>query len=363
MPKPLINYFSTRSDIAADVLQLVRQTQPFDRMIDPFCGSATLTFSAQQTQLAEHYFINDAWPIIKMLWSSIQQTPDSFKEHYSNLVQPYQKMTDENEKRAYYEQTQYAYNTSTEDQVLQAARFVFVINHAANYGAPIVNSDNQLCCTPDLTIQEDVIAIHALVDQAHEHLRFCVISDQSFLANLQSLNPTSRDLVILDPPYPQNQIVAKEWLGQPEGNKIYSNPISTDQLHDELRLALQILNTSKTPFVMLYGNFGFSGYEKYLLNEETLELQHMVRLSDDSNYIEHLYLSSNITISQMPKRMVAYSEVNGLTTEEAKSYITKTLTNQAPISGYAGTAFASSSNTTNTPTPSSGDIAVKTLGI
>src|SRR5258708_2161107 len=83
VPHP-IPYQGSKRLLAPAILSFIPQNS-FDRLIEPFAGSAAITLAAAQKQLFEEYVISDLLNPLTGIWHEILKHPTKLSDTYRAL--------------------------------------------------------------------------------------------------------------------------------------------------------------------------------------------------------------------------------------------------------------------------------------
>ncbi len=225
VPHP-IPYQGSKRNLAKFILPFF-PTQ-FDRLIEPFCGSAAVSLAALHAEKIKHVLMGDADEALILLWKAIAETPETFIENYTTLWT--QQLGQE---RAYYNTIRQQFN-----QHHRAEYFLFLlvrcVKAAVRYNANgefNQSPDNRRKGTKPATMKKNILGTSTLL-QGRADIRH---ADYRILLK----EATPYDLIYLDPPY---QGVCKK------RDPRYKEKVTFDTFVD----ALCDLNTRGIPFIVSY---------------------------------------------------------------------------------------------------------------
>lgn len=275
LPHP-IPYQGSKRSLASRILATVNGRH-FERLFEPFAGSAALTLAAASRELANSYVLGDSLTSLVALWRMITREPERLATEYSDI---WHGQHDAN--LDYYFQIRELFNAEGGE-----ARLLYLLARCVK-NAPRFNGQggfNQSHDKRRLGMRPEKMAreIHG----AFVLLRGRVsLVSGDFEKCLADASP--KDLVYLDPP----------WQGTSEGpHKRYHQGLSQERLVDVLR----DLNHRRVPFILSYdGRCGDKQYGKPLPTD--LELVHLeldagrssqaTLVGRAENTIESLYVSN-----------------------------------------------------------------------
>ena len=328
MPLTLMSTTANRElEGNADRLLSLVQGYQFERVIDPFCGSGSFTFEAMRRNMAKQYIVCDAYPPIIDMHKTVQVSPDDLKKAYLGLC---------NTGLGFFTQHPIACVEKLEnekDPCKRAALWIFLSNRLLNNrplfaGEKIVSQLNLHSALSQLEIFKRIDQTNKLFSQ--QKVTFMNMRASDFFMNLQHL--TSKDFVILDPPYPG--------CDDPK-NSIFYRPEDDKKLYLILMDILNLLNQKGVRYIFNYGIFwGYGKQDKnYFIDAEALNLHELVLVSEnhaDPQFkllIERIYVSKNIELSMknLPQGFVPFSIIEKFDYEHAKECILEHLKKEAPL--------------------------------
>lgn len=164
--------------------------QDFDRLYEPFVGSAAVTLATAAARPTARFHINDTNGPLCQLWEQIINAPDEVSAAYAKLW--HEQLDDP---RAFYDSTRDEFNTNGDPH-----RFLYLlarcVKAAVRYNAQgefNQSPDNRrLGCRPE-RMARNVLAASVLLRDRVE------ISNVDFRDAIESA--TTNDLIYMDPPY------------------------------------------------------------------------------------------------------------------------------------------------------------------
>lgn len=248
VPHP-IPYQGSKRALAPRILALV-QGQHFEKLYEPFAGSAALTLAASKLRIADKFVIADSLSPLVALWKQIVSKPDRLASEYEEIWRG----QTEGDTR-YYFQVRDEYNRTGGPARLLYLLARCVKNSPRFNGEGLFNQSadkRRLGMRPE-KMRRELSGASALLSGRSR------ILGGDFEATLKSAS--GADLVYLDPP----------WQGTTDGpHKRYHQGLSRDRLIS----ALEDLNSRRIPFLLSYdGRCGDKTYGEPL--PARLRLTHM----------------------------------------------------------------------------------------
>ncbi len=84
LPPHVLPYQGSKRKLAPQILAAL-EGRRFERMIEPFCGSAAMTLAAAHVNVAERYRLGDSCGPIAALWTSVIADPQALADGYEAL--------------------------------------------------------------------------------------------------------------------------------------------------------------------------------------------------------------------------------------------------------------------------------------
>ncbi len=284
LPHP-IPYQGSKRALASRILATV-SGRHFERLFEPFAGSAAITLAAASREMANSYVLGDSLASLVGLWRMITRDPMRLATEYSDI---WHGQHDDNPD--YYFQIRASFNAEGGE-----ARLLYLLARCVK-NAPRFNGHggfNQSHDKRRLGMRPEKMAreIHGAFTLLRN--RVSLVSGD-FERCLADASPN--DLVYLDPP----------WQGTSEGpHKRYHQGLSQERLVDVLR----DLNQRRVPFILSYdGRCGDKQYGRPLPTD--LELVHLeldagrssqaTLVGRAENTIESLYVSKALVSAPRAK--------------------------------------------------------------
>jgi DNA adenine methylase len=232
----LLPYQGSKRQLAERILDAVAGRH-FERLIEPFAGSAAVTLAAAAHGLADHFHMGDSLLPLARLWQLALDAPGQLSAAYAALWR-----AQHQDPRAHYLAVRERFNRDADPASLlyllarcvkSAPRFNAegAFNQAADHRRRGVHPDR---------LERRLKAVSALLAGR------CQVHGGDFRELLAQARPG--DLVYLDPP----------WAGTTTGrDKRYHSGLATE----ELIAALRELNRRQVPFLLSYD--GRSGQRSY----------------------------------------------------------------------------------------------------
>ncbi len=280
VPHP-IPYQGSKRRLAVAILSHVH-AQHYNRLIEPFAGSAAVTLAAAEKGLFSSYVIGDVLEPLIRLWQNIIDDPITIAEKYELLWLRERA----NPIEVYYE-IRTEFNTDRDPSKLlyllarcvkNAVRF----NPSGDFNQ---SPDKRRKGTRPATMKAELLAAHRLLKNK------CRAVSTDFLPLIHEAR--QGDFFYLDPPY----------QGTSEGRDIrYVAGVSRHRMIE----ALAILNENRVPFVLSYD--GYCGSRKYgeplpetVAHRILLDVGRSSQATLNGNHevtVESLYVSHSIAGSQ-----------------------------------------------------------------
>lgn len=273
VPHP-IPYQGSKRHLAQVILSCFPAT--FDRLVEPFAGSAAISLACAYRKLTKRFLVNDAHQPLANLWAAVIERPNSLADEYEALW-----MRQRGREREFYDQVRAEFNQSH-----RPAAFLYLLARCVK-AAIRYNGAGQFNNSPDNRRKGAApTTMRARIQGAAELLRGRTeVQCSDYRAVLQQCR--SSDLIYMDPPY---QGVC--------GNR--DNRYAPKIDHDEFCAALESLNARLCLYAVSYdGRLGEKVYGKPL--PKRLGLAHLeihagrstqaTLLGRDSDTYESLYLS------------------------------------------------------------------------
>jgi DNA adenine methylase len=225
LPHP-IPYQGSKRNLADNILRYFPVT--FDRLIEPFAGSAAITIASAFYFKANHFIINDINKPLMSLWDSIINTPQYMVKQYHDIWHGQHG----NEEEYYYE----IRNKFNETQ--QAEYLLFLLAKCVK-AAVRYNSQGNFNQSPDKRrlgrnpqmMRDDILGVSRLLKGKTKILSV----DYSLILN----DATPDDLIYMDPPY--------QGTGQ-NGGFNYAGNIG----FDDFVISLHELNQREIPYILSF---------------------------------------------------------------------------------------------------------------
>lgn len=273
LPHP-IPYQGSKRNLADQISRFFPDN--FDRLVEPFAGSAAMTIASAFYFKANRFIINDINEPLINLWKNIIENPKSIIKHYHDIWHGQHGNEEE-----YYYQIRERFNDTKQPEYL-----LFLLAKCVK-AAVRYNAQGQFNQSPDKRrlgrnpqmMREDILKVSQLLKGKTE----CHSQDYQTILNLA----TDNDLVYLDPPYQGTGV---------NGGFNYAGNIE----FDNFIVSLFDLNNRNVPFILSYdGRTGNKTYGNPLpenLNLTKIEINagrssQATLLSRNEITYEALYLS------------------------------------------------------------------------
>jgi len=246
--------------------------------------------------------MNDKNQVMQELWQEVRDNPEKVIASYNNYLDNFLGKT-EQEKSEYYNQVKNDFNQNP-----SALAYAFLIN--ASEAGQRYDEKNNFNANPNISSEENIITKEDFAQRVTLISKLLkennvTITCQDFKNSLE--NVTDRDVVILDPPYPD-----------PFSTLAYERHQASDLLYKDLQEKARELQNLNIPFAMPYEVLYFSG-EYYPINPFQ-DIEHYIRFDEmHGGYIESIY--SNNNSKPTDPNLVKYKDVLKLVKEKDISII------------------------------------------
>jgi site-specific DNA-adenine methylase len=222
------------------------QGKKYRRCFEPFAGSAAWSFAAMQLDIADEYIINDCNAILMATLKQIKESPEKIKTGYNLLIKEF---INSNNKTIFLQKIIELHNSSLD---IEKAIILPAIINCSWSGTLVYDDKQQLIYHPEVSkvLSQPALSIEQFyiqVDWASKLLNTNKVLFKSidFIECLSECNKT--DLVLFDPPYPENDRFEKEKCG------VYTELYGSMFLHQKLVETISILEKNQIHFYMTYG--------------------------------------------------------------------------------------------------------------
>ncbi|WP_045688142.1 Dam family site-specific DNA-(adenine-N6)-methyltransferase [Hymenobacter sp. AT01-02] len=277
LPHP-IPYQGSKRNLAEQILQMFPKN--FNRLIEPFAGSAAITIAAASKFKGKQFIINDINTPLANLWREIINNPDAIVKSYHDT---WHGQLDN--------QDQHYYNIRTKFNETQQPDYLLFLLAKCVKAAVRYNAQGEFNQSPDKrrlgkkpeSMQSDLLRVSKLL----RGRTTVYSSDYQDVLNMANAD----DLVYMDPPY--------QGTGQNGGFK-YAGTIEFDSFMN----ALNLLNDNNVPYILSYdGRTGDKTYGSPIpesLNLTKIEINagrssQATLLSREEYTFEAVYLSPALT--------------------------------------------------------------------
>lgn len=225
LPHP-IPYQGSKRNLADNILRYFPAT--FDRLIEPFAGSAAVTIASAFYFKANHFIINDINKPLMSLWDSIINTPQYIVKQYHDIWHG-----------QYGNEEEYYYEIRNKFNETQQAEYLLFLLAKCVKAAVRYNSQGNFNQSPDKRrlgrnprmMRDDILSVSQLLKGKTKILSV----DYSLVLN----DATPNDLVYMDPPY--------QGTGQ-NGGFNYAGNIG----FDDFVISLHELNQREIPYILSF---------------------------------------------------------------------------------------------------------------
>ena len=260
--KPVIKYQGGKSK----ELPLIKQMLPrkFDRVVEPFCGGAAVSFGLQTPAI-----LNDINPMVINLYKVLQSSDYAHVLNHINVIKTYEH---DALQEAFYAARDVINNPEKFTPLIQAVSYIIVrqlcfsgmerYNANGKFNVPFGHYKKMSC---------------NLIPDHHAFLGKCDIRQGSFVDLFDDV--TADDFVFIDPPY-------LERLGYTQGD-------GGDTLHEELARCLKSTN-SKWMIIHSDHDFYRESYKDFnIIDKDFAYAQRFGKDKDHSSAkVKHLYITN-----------------------------------------------------------------------
>lgn len=187
LPHP-IPYQGSKRNLADQILKFF--PIDFDRLIEPFVGSAAITIASAYYFKANHFIINDINEPLTKLWDTIINSPQSIIKHYHEIWH----RQHGNEEEYYYEIREKFNETRKPEYLLfllaKCVKAAVRYNAQGNFNQ---SPDKRRLGRNPQMMRDDILRVSQLLKGKTE------IQSEDYIKVLDAA--TSNDLVYMDPPY------------------------------------------------------------------------------------------------------------------------------------------------------------------
>jgi DNA adenine methylase len=244
VPQPF-QYQGSKRKLALDILSHVKF--PFERLVEPFAGSAAISVSAATHDKAKNFWLNDLnAPLINLL-KMITEKPETIANFYEKIWA--EQFTNSDSSTEHYYKVREIFNKTSDEKL-----FLYLLARCVK-GAVRYNIEGYFNQSPDKRrtgtqpnkMRENLHSFSALLKNK---VSFASLDYKEVLHHV-----TVSDLVYLDPPY--------QGVCGDRDSRYYS------QIEfDDFVQTLQLLNSQKIPYLLSYdGRRGNHSYGKKLPSE------------------------------------------------------------------------------------------------
>jgi len=225
LPHP-IPYQGSKRNLADQILKLF--PLHFERLVEPFAGSAAITIASAYHSKGDHFLMNDINQPLAQLWDKIINDPNSMIEAYHDIW-----LGQQGNEEAYYYQIRKNFNDTQNPEYL-----LFLLAKCVK-AAVRYNAQGEFNQSPDKRrlgrhpqiMKNDILGVSHLLKGKTE------IFSKDYTAILNHVTPN--DLLYMDPPYQGTGI---------NGGFNYSGNIEFDRFV----ISLFELNERGIPFILSY---------------------------------------------------------------------------------------------------------------
>ena len=288
-----IQYQGSKRKLAKHILQFF--PKKFNRLVEPFAGTAAISVATSASQITQSFWLNDLnHPLIKLLELAVEK-PDEIADFYLELWnQQHPDSVD------HYFEVRSKFNETNDPKLL-----LYLLARCVK-GSVRYNSEGLFNQSPDKrrkgtrpeTMRKNIVGVSSLLKSK------CKFTNLDYREVLEQIQED--DFIYMDPPY---QGVC--------GNRDSRYLSGID--FDDFVLALEQLNRKGSAFIISYdGKLGDKAFGKVLpkrLNLEKIEIEvgrssQSTLLGKAENTIESLYLSPSLSKNLMNTKITDFSYID-----------------------------------------------------
>lgn len=198
-PKPFVKWAGGKTQLISDIKNKIPKhfvSEAFT-YIEPFVGGGSVFFWVMNNFNVKKAIINDINPHLVNTYKSIKNYPNELISVLENLQKDFHSIENEVEKKGYYNQIRDLYNAKTEEEIRQAAMFIFLnktcfnglyrVNRKGEYNVPMGRYNKPLICD-----RQNILAVNDVLQRVE-------ITCGDFEATLDFAEKNT--LFYLNPPY------------------------------------------------------------------------------------------------------------------------------------------------------------------
>lgn len=212
----LVQYQGSKRKLAPDILQYM--PTHFTRLVEPFCGMASITIAVAQNRMAEEFWLNDLnKDVVKVLETAVED-PFSLSSHYENI---WKSQFDDSQGHVHhFFKMRDKYNAGECDPAVFLYLMARCVKGSVRYSSNGMNQspDKRRHGTKPSTMKRNIFAISSLLKG---RVKFTSVDYGEVLAQCGD-----KDLVYMDPPYQGTS-------GKKDSR--YISGIRVDELEERLR--------------------------------------------------------------------------------------------------------------------------------
>lgn len=238
----LVQYQGSKRKLAPQILPYMPRRSA--RMVEPFCGMASMTLAAAQNDMAGEYWLNDLNKDVAGILRAAIDEPERLIAEYRRVWMEQFDWADGHVE--HYLHVRAEYNAGNADDGMFLYLVARVAKGAIRYSANGMNQyvDRRRHGTRPDTMAKNITTVHALL---HGQARVTSMDYKDVLAQCGE-----GDIVYMDPPYQGTS-------GKKDSR--YIAGVSVDELEGELRL----LGDRRVPYILSYdGTCGDKAYGRDL---------------------------------------------------------------------------------------------------
>lgn len=198
-PKPFLKWAGGKTQLISDIKNRIPKhfvSETFT-YIEPFVGGGSVLFWVMNNFNVKRAIINDINPHLVNTYKTIKNYPNELVLALENLQKDFHSIENEIEKKEYYNQIRDLYNKKAEEDISQAAMFIFLnktcfnglyrVNRKGEYNVPMGRYNKPLICD-----RQNILAVSDVLQRVE-------ITCGDFETTLDFAEKNT--LFYLDPPY------------------------------------------------------------------------------------------------------------------------------------------------------------------
>jgi site-specific DNA-adenine methylase len=296
------------------VLANLEEDSRFDRCFEPFAGSAAWSLNAMEIGLSKEYFINDSNQALIDFFRTVQVDPTRVKEVYALLVQRYVCSCD---KESEFNSIISEYNRGND--VKKSLLISFIVNYSWGgmvfhddkgqivYRRHVINGIEIPGCIENPTLSlshyyEEIDKVSILLNANKVHFTCCDFEE------IIPKDLDSKDFLILNPPYPENERHIAEKFG------LYFELYPHQILHEKLCQLIATCEVNNASYFMSYGLHN-PETEQFRIRDASHQTNYYLRIIGFENCIfdrslDQVYFSKKFRVpEQLSAKLIPAREI------------------------------------------------------